>query len=177
MGTKLIQGLGLGLLLMGLSAGAAAGPYVGVALGSTLYNEDDAAYFGIEDESTAFEALIGFRLMDVLALEASYLGLGDVYDYQYDTDTNFSGITMSGKALLPLGPQMDLFAKIGVYFWEYEEQYGSRAYLIDDGQDLIFGGGATFHLTEEVDLNLEYRELELQDLQASLFTVGVSLVF
>ncbi len=167
----------LAAVLAGFSAGAAAQGYIGVGLGGASY--DDAEFFAIEDESTAFEALVGIRLIDVLAIEASYLNLGDFQDLENDVDLNFSGFTLSGKAILPLGPQMDFFAQVGAYFWELEEDdyYYGDTYLLEDGSDLIYGGGANFHLTDQFDLNLTYRAVELRDLETSLLSAGFSFVF
>ena len=119
-----------------LSAPAWTQGYVGVALGANFFN--DAEEFGIEDESTVFEVKGGVRLAEVLGLEMSYLNLGEFRDLRYDVDLAFSGVTVSGKAVLPLSEQMDVYAKIGVYFWELDEKYGYQSILLDEGEDLIF---------------------------------------
>lgn len=149
--------------------------YLGVGLGANFFR--DAEYFEIEDESTAFEVKGGVRLADVLAVEMSYLNLGEFRDFYYDADVGFSGVTLSGKAILPLGDQMDLYAKIGVYFWNLDERYRSASYLLDEGEDLIFGGGAAFYVTENVSLDLEYRVLQMVDLESDLFTAGITFSF
>lgn len=149
--------------------------YVGMALGANFFN--DADYFDIEDDSTAFEIKGGFRLVDVLALEMSYLNLGEFRDFHENIDLGFSGVTISGKAILPLNEQMELYAKMGVYFWELDEKYRRQSYLIDEGEDLIFGGGASFYLSSNVSVDLEYRRLEITDLESDLFTAGITLSF
>jgi OmpA-OmpF porin, OOP family len=167
----------LGAALIGFSSMASAEIYFGAGIGLNSINNNDADYFDIEDESTAFEAMVGVRLIDVLAVEASYLNLGDFRDYYYDSDLNFSGLTLSAKALLPLGPQMDLYAKVGLFFWELEEQYRGDYELLEDGDDLFVGGGALFHLTDNVDVHLEYKSMEMQELRSGLLTAGVRFVF
>lgn len=158
-----------------LSAPAWTQGYMGLALGANFFN--DADYFGIEDESTAFEVKGGIRLADVLGVEMSYLNLGEFRDLENDIDLGFSGFTVSGKAILPLSEQMDIYAKIGVYFWELDEKYGYQSYLLDEGEDLIFGGGAAFYVTEYVSVDLEYRLLQMVDLESDLFTAGITFSF
>ncbi len=158
-----------------LSAPAWTQGYVGAALGANFFN--DAEAFGIEDESTAFEVKGGIRLADVLGVEMSYLNLGEFRDFREDVDLAFSGVTVSGKAILPLGEQMDVYAKLGIYFWELDEKYGYQSYLVDEGEDLIFGGGAAFYLTENLSVDLEYRLLELVALETDLFTAGITFLF
>lgn len=167
----------LATVLTGFSTAASAEIYFGAAVGLNSFNSNDAEYFEVEDESTAFEAMVGVRLIDVLAVEASYLNLGDFRDYYYESYLNFSGLTLSAKALLPLGPQMDLYAKVGAFFWELEEEYDGHYDLVDDGEDLFVGGGALFHLTDNVDVNLEYKSMEMQELRSGVLTAGVRLVF
>lgn len=157
------------------SAPVLAQGYVSLALGANFYN--DADYFEIEDESTAFEITGGFRVADVLALEMSYLNLGEFRDFYEDMDIGFSGITASGKAILPLGEQMEVYAKAGIFFWSLDEKYYQHSYLLDDGEDLIFGGGAAFYFAENISIDLEYRFLEMVDLESELFTVGVTFSY
>ena len=166
--------LGAFLLLAGFSFTATAQVYLGAALGKTDYH--DAEYYGFEDESAAYEVNLGLRLQEVLAFEVSYLNLGDVRDFYLDSDVNVSGITLSGKAILPVAPELDLYAKMGIFSWEMNEIYRARSYYLDEGEDLIYGGGATFHL-HQFDVNLEYRRLDLYDMETALTTVGISFEF
>lgn len=157
------------------SAPALAQGYFGLGLGANFYN--DAETWGIEDESSAFEVKGGVRLVDVLAVEMSYLNLGEFRDFAEERDIGFSGVTLSGKAILPLGDQMDVYAKMGLFFWELDEKWGRTDYFLDEGEDLIFGVGASFYVTEQVSVDLEYRALEMLELESELFTVGISFSF
>lgn len=169
-----VRHLGSLLLLVGFSSTASAQIYLGAAVGKTDYQ--DAEYFGVDDESTAYEMSLGLRLQEMLAFEVSYLNLGDVRDFYLESDVNVSGITFSGKAILPVAPELDLYAKMGIYSWEMNEIYRARTYYLDEGEDLIYGGGATFHL-HQFDVNLEYRRLDLYDMETALTTVGISFEF
>lgn len=174
MGESMAYRIGLCLLLTGLTANAAAQVYLGAALGKTEYK--DAEEFGVDDESSALEVNLGFYLQETLALEVSYLNLGDVTDFYLGSDVNVSGVTLSGKAVIPINREVDLYAKMGVYFWEMDEIYRNQSYYLDEGEDLIYGGGATIHL-DQFDLNFEYRTFDLYDMGTSLITVGLSFEF
>jgi hypothetical protein len=164
-------------VLTGFASLASAQVYMGGAVGFNSFNSNDVEKYEIEEESTAFELLMGIKLIDVLGLEFAYLNLGEFRDYYYDTDLNFSGFAMSANAFLPLGTQMDLYAKVGIFFWELDERYRGFDDLVDDGQDLFVGGGAVFHLTDEVDINLEYKSMEMDFLRSGVVTAGVRFVF
>lgn len=174
MATSIVGKFAFASMAFALSSTAAAQLYVGGAFGSTTYQ--DADYFGVGDKSTAFELSAGWRLQETLALEASYLNLGDVEDFELGSDINVSGITFSGKAFLPIAPQVDLYAKMGIYLWQMDEVYRSRSYHLDEGEDLIFGGGLAFKL-DSVDLNLEYRTLDIYDMGTSIVSAGVTFQF
>lgn len=174
MGKSMVHRIGLGLFLTGFASSAAAQVYIGAALGKTEYK--DAEEFGVDDESSALEMNFGVHLQDTLALEVSYLNLGDVTDFYLGSDVNVSGVTLSGKALIPISREVDLYGKMGVYFWEMDEIYRNQSYYLDEGEDLIYGGGATFHL-HQFDLNVEYRTFDLYDMGTSLITVGLSFEF
>lgn len=163
------------ILLLAGSGNASAQIYAGAQFGTTDYK--DADYFGIDDESTTFGVHLGWRMQPTLALEASYLNLGDVQDFEYDSDINVSGFTVAGKAFLPLGPQAEFYGKMGVFFWQMDEVYQGRSYYMDESEDFIFGAGATYYLTEQVGLNLEYSGLDIRDMGASTLTAGFSFVF
>lgn len=169
----------LAAVLASASSASWGQAYLGLGLGAGFYN--DAEEYFLEDESTAYEFKGGVRLADVLGLEFSYLDLGEFRDQITNSDISYSGTTISGKAILPLGPEMEIFAKIGMYFWELDEQYRGRTYVRDEGEDLMVGGGVAFYVTDELSVDLEYRLLEVgfegYDMEVDLFSAGISYRF
>lgn len=163
------------MLLLAGSSNTMAQVYAGAQFGTTNYQ--DAEFFAIDDESTAFGVHLGWRMHPTLAIETSYLNLGDVRDFAFDSDINVSGFTVAGKAFLPLGPQAEFYGKMGVFFWQMDEIYQGSSYYMDESEDFIFGAGATYYLTEQVGLNLEYSGLDIRDMGASTLTAGFSFVF
>lgn len=169
----------LAAILTVVSSASWAQTYVGANLGATFYN--DAEKYWLEDESTAYELKGGVRLIDVLAIEMSYLNLGEFLDEYEDRDISYSGSTISAKAILPLGPEMDIYAKIGLFFWERDRQGWRRSYFVDEGESLVIGGGASFNVSDEISVDLEYGRFDLdfgrETLEVDLFSAGISLYF
>lgn len=180
--TSTIPRIGFLLFLATFASSAAAQFYLGAAVGNTNYK--DAEYFDFAEESTPFELNAGLHIQEGFAVEVSYLNLGDVRDYYLGADINVSGTTLSGKAILPLTPQLDLYGKMGIFFSEMNEIYRNRTYYLDEGEHLIYGGGLTFHLNHQLGLNVEYRVVSLEygavdlyDMETSLTTVGLTFAF
>lgn len=171
-------------LLVALSLGtaqvASAQPYLGVGLGATFYN--DAELYGIEEESTYYEFKAGVLVEKAVGLEISYINLGDFQDLHTRTDLNFSGFAVAGKGAIPVGSQMNLFAKIGMFFWEQDEKYRGQSHMVQEGEDLFYGGGVSFYVVDQLSVDLEYRRFEIVDwqgvdLDVDVFTAGFSFFF
>jgi opacity protein-like surface antigen len=181
------------LALSGMSAGAEEaaekGFYVGAAIGQAKHDfaKSDGINIGIvgagfvihvdpasietEDDVSAWNATLGFRINRYIAAEISYMDFGDVdVTESYDTADLvpfFPDITREFKVALagpvasvlgsiPIGAGFELHARIGYLFahQDVEEQFASRQSFGNDAW--IGGAGATWSFAKRWAVRLEY---------------------
>lgn len=140
----------LALLAAATSAGAAEkGIYVGAGITKAQIDDiGDVDSFDIDN--TAWKAIVGFRPLDVLAVEANYLDLGSenatIGPVSAEADAKAFGAY--GLVFLPI-PIVDVFAKAGLVRWELNGRTTGGTGLFqldDDGTDFAYGAGAQFNL-------------------------------
>src|SRR5688572_22320833 len=98
----------------GIYLGASVGQS-GVTFEETVAGED----FEFDTDSTGYKAILGWRFLDWLAVEANYVDLGSGDDNVAGTriETDVNGISLSAVGFLPVGP-VDLFARVGAIDWK-----------------------------------------------------------
>lgn len=133
-------------------------PYIGGSYGRIDINNDD---FGDDDDST-YSIYSGLKIGPIFAAQLGYVDFGGTSNDFFSTDTD--GIELSGLARLLNTNAVDLYVRGGVLFWD--AQLNSEAFSTDnDGEELFWGVGSDFHLTEDLSLRLEYTRynVEYQD--------------
>lgn len=163
--------------LAGLSAAVAAapnpGPYVGATVGEADY---DLAHY---DEATSYSLLVGYQVNPYLAVEAAWLDLGEAKDdipprWKISTE----GLEANVVGILPLTEVFSAYGKVGVYLWDAElSQRGFGDLESDDGEDLTATLGLRAAVLPNLDLNLEYKFMELDDTDVDNVAVGVHYRF
>lgn len=138
-----------------------------------------------EDDSTAWDLAIGYRVNRYLAAEISYLDFGDAdVSERYDTTflrdffpsfpaqltseytTNVSGPAVSILGSLPLGAGFELHARIGYLFADQhiEQTYPSGRPDETFGSEEWMGGiGVSWSFARHWALRLEYLETSTLD--------------
>lgn len=153
------------------SSQAFAKAYVGAAVGATHFHER-------EQISSSLELTGGLAVLPNFSVEASYLDLGDTVPDGGDYIINVSGLGVAGRATMPLGSRVDLFAKMGLYAWESKEEHGDDStYLLQGGQDVTYGGGVAWRTSRHFDVSLEYKELSLTAAPNQQVSLGVRFAF
>jgi len=120
--------------------------------------------YDVEDfDITAFTARAGWRFHPNFAVELEgSTGLDD--DAGVDLDSTFG---LYGVGVLPVSPEIDLFARVG---------YQTSEYSIGSTQDGFAGGvGGQWNINQNWGLRAEYTFLDGDDAEANV--IGVSAVF
>jgi opacity protein-like surface antigen len=163
--------------ILALSAATAFAAMPAVAQDSGFYVGAGIGDFGIDvggfDASdTGYKVFGGYRFIDYLALEAEYLDGGTVEDAGLEIDV--SGFNVSAVGILPLGERFDVFAKLGMLFWDADTNgLGS-----DSGEDFSWGIGGGFHFTDQFGMQLEYQGFEIEDTDTvDMISLGASWRF
>lgn len=134
----------------------------------------DEAVERLDDDDTAWQAFIGWRLNPFLALQVAYIDFGRPED-DFSTagssgnyKADISGFAPTVIGTLPAGP-IELFAKIGYYFYDLEitanlDDLGGDVFRSDDsGEDVMWGGGVGVTLFERLSAKLEYEWIDLEN--------------
>jgi hypothetical protein len=153
------------------------GLYIGGGVGQFNLEIDgldgiDEAIESLDDNDTAWQVFIGWRINSYIALQAAYVDYGRPED-KFSTSgssgnyrAKLSGFAPSIIGTLPLGP-VELSAKIGYYFYDLEitadiDDPLSPDFDSDDsGEDVFYGIGVGMTFFERLHAKLEYEEIDI----------------
>lgn len=120
-------------------------------------------------KSTSFGLRLGYQFNNYIALELGHHEYGEVTTNYTDawqdeiTDTvNSSATSLGVKAILPISDSFALFARGGYAKWDLQMKStdssvpGEVFSGSEDDNDIYYGLGAEFNLTESISLGLEY---------------------
>jgi hypothetical protein len=131
------------------------GIYVGAAYG--LVDVDGDEDFDRDDNAVSVYA--GAQFNQYISVEGGYVDFGE---YGNDTfNTEVDGFTLGLKAGLPINEYVTVFAKGGQLWWDADIN-ASSATENTDGDDLFYGVGASFAVSEGWDVLLEYTRFDLE---------------
>ena len=148
---------------------AGNGSYIGAGIGD----------FGIKVDSfdasdTGFKVFGGYRFMDYFAAELEYIDGGTAEDSGFEIDV--SGWNLSGVGRLPIGEKFNVFAKLGMIFWDAD--LGGLENASDSGEDFSWGIGAGYSFTDNFGMQVEYQGFEIEDTDTvDMFSASVVYKF
>lgn len=185
MNTKfaLLAALGtLGLMAAAPQAQAADnGFYLGAGISSTN-TELSFDELGSDDvDDNGFKAIVGFRPLDWLAVEANYIDLGG--ESEDGTSIDSKALTAS-VLLIKEFSVIDIYARVGAAQWDTE--FSSEGDSVsDDGWEPTYGVGIGAHFGS-IGARLEYEKLKSEpfedevggiELDFSVITLSVTYTF
>lgn len=171
-------------MLLALGSGAAyaqspendEGFYVGGGVGQFDLEIDgldgtDEALTRLDDDDTAWQAFVGYRLNPYIALQAAYVDFGAPED-EFETSTGdhgkfgaeLSGFAPSVIGILPLGP-VELSATLGFYFYDLEitgDIDDPDVDTDDSGEDVFYGVGIGATFLERLHAKLAYEKIDIE---------------
>ena len=165
----------LAALVLSASASAADnGFYLGGSIGQTNVDIDrDLA--SIDENDTAYKIIAGFRPLDWLGVEASYVNFGEPKQGGQKVDSD--GVTAFVVGFFPVGP-VDLFAKAGLINADTTvvTRAGSEVFS-EDGTELAYGAGVQFRFLS-LSVRAEYERFDVENVDdLNMFSVGVTYTF
>ncbi len=125
------------------------GLYLGASYGWVKLK--DAEEF--DDDNNAVQFILGGKFNKYLAVEGSMIDFGDYGGSGYKT--SLDGYTLAVKGTIPVTEMVGLYAKGGMLFWETDYKVLGLSGSVD-GTEPFVGVGASFSVSENVDINLEY---------------------
>ena len=178
------------------------GPYIGIGVGFTsidagtsgqeLANELVALGFSsatvtIDESSTGFKLLGGYRVNKNFAVEGYYANLG-TYDFTVFTtgpvatvtgEVEVTALGMDLLGIVPFNPTLSGFARVGVYRWDSEGTVsgpGGTFSASEDGTDFKFGLGLDWKVAEAMSVRAEWEYYNNDD-SISMLSAGIVFRF
>ena len=150
------------------------GYYLGGAIGQSNATVLCNGSSSCEDSDTAWKLFGGYKLLDKVSIEGTYLNLGDMHKDGKNSDISAYGAYAVGA--LPVTKKFDAFAKLGGVYWNSKNTDGDK-----DGFSLSYGLGAKMTLNETTKIRAEWEKItdvetsNSDETDINVLTVGVEL--
>jgi OOP family OmpA-OmpF porin len=180
----------LGLMMVGPAAFAANQGYLGASFGQSKSDDlADAISTGfalagvpssVDESDSAWKLFGGFEVSQNLSVEFAYVDLGEVTGKGGGATVSVesSGFSASVLGTIPLSQRAGIFGRFGLFNWDADisgSGPGGSLVASDSGTDLAFGFGANFGLGRNTKIRVEWERFELDDVDADLISVGLSI--
>ncbi len=159
---------------------AAADGYVGASIGSAGVDDPQG---GVDDSDTGFKLFGGYRFNENWAVEGFYADFGEPEGTPFGipVSTEITGFGAQIVGAFPVSDQVELFGKFGFISWEEDFTVGGFGTSSDDGEDLTYGIGVTFNVSEQVSIRGEWEFYDIADaagdIDVDLLSVGFEFSF
>ena len=177
-----VAGLLAALVMCAPGIAAADGYWLfGGAIG-TANVDDTVDGFRFDADSTSYRVYGGYQFNDYFALEAGYLNLGkfDALIQQGGNEipvaADADGFTFAARGSIPLGDKFALHGSIGTFFWDGASLIGSINSNVSES-NIFIGAAASFQLSANVALRIDASQYELDNVDASVFSLGFQVNF
>jgi hypothetical protein len=134
------------------------GFYIGGAIGdATVEIEDDQTGATFDADDTGYKIIVGYRIIDWVAVEVNYSDYGNPVDrlFGVDVEASYDALSVSALGMLPLG-KFDLFGRLG--FSRVDANVRALRFNVSDSDEStepMFGFGAQFRPNPNLAIRLE----------------------
>lgn len=140
------------------------GFYIGGAIGdATTEFEDDQTGETFDGDDTGYKIIVGYRIIDWVAVEVNYSDYGDPVDnfFGRDLTASYDGTSVSALGMLPLG-NFDLFGRLGLTRIDGDFKVaGFRGSDRTESTEPLFGLGAQFRANPNLAIRVEWEAVLL----------------
>lgn len=175
-----------GLALASLAAPtlvlADSGLYLGASFGASHF-EDSFTGVSLGADANAYRFTGGVQFGDFLGVEAGYLDFGDLSEtidlggVTSTTVIDAAGWTLGGTLGLPLGGQLSLFGRAGVFFWDADLVVDGFSIDVPADENPYYGGGARVEVTRNLSLVGDWTRYELDTIDSDVISLGFTYRF
>lgn len=194
---RTMKGFVLGVILMvgAVPAHAAQNWSLGFSYGATEIDEfcdaaDEAfallsaSTTSCDDTDNGFKIRLGQDFTEHFRLETFYADFGEAEarsDFDDRATGEASGFGIAGMVMAPVADRVDLFAKLGILFWDVEVEVDAPGIGsgrdTDNGSDVFYGLGTRLWASDRVSLRAEWEQFTLDDADLEMISVGVDIHF
>jgi opacity protein-like surface antigen len=163
-----------------VSTGARAdesGFYLGAGVGRATQSS-----FQFHGEDTSFRWLAGYSFNKYLAAEAGFVDGGTQKDHvgALYVKSSANGAFATVLARLPLGKVVAPYAKIGYVFYDATATATGNAIRFSErtsDDDLLYGAGLEFRLSEHFRLRADYEKIDVPDVAFDIYSIVATYRF
>jgi OOP family OmpA-OmpF porin len=156
------------------------GLYLGGSVGQVEAEGSCPAGFSCDLKDTGWKFFAGYRVSRHLAVEGTYLKMGEFRASSGGVNATVEGESWSIAAmgLFPVGSSFTLFGKAGIAQTDVEARAvgpGGTAFGSGDQTELHYGFGAMYSITRNLSLRGEWERLE--DSEVDMISIGLQYRF
>ncbi len=138
----------LSATILALSSTAAAQVYASISVGHSDFNYPSGS-------GSSLNLNVGGFFAPNLAVDFDYVDLGSV-DLSDGSSLDYGGYNVAAKAVVPLNPAIDVYARLGMFVWEVEQSAPAFTSTLDDGINLSYGIGGGYAFQNHLSLFVEF---------------------
>jgi len=160
----------------------AGGFFVGGSIGKADLNEDFDGLV-VDDNSTAFRVVAGWRFNDYFALEGGYHDFGD-FEQDFDNagvpstaKLSADGFTLGFQGSVPVSERFALTGRAGMFFWNGSAEINDVSQATPEDTNLYLGAGVSYELSKSLQLTGDWTRYELESATSGVFSVGLQYQF
>ncbi len=137
-----------------------------------------------DSDDQPFKINAGYSLDQNFSVELNYFDFGEDYSRFDGSGTVFAdGYSFEFLAKYPIS-DFSIYAKLGVMWWSEEgervhwwEEGAPVENLKSDGNDIIYGVGASYSLTENFSLKIEFQKSDINNRTTNPLSLGFDVKF
>jgi OOP family OmpA-OmpF porin len=181
------QGLAVMALIMmfsiaSLDVQAGDGFFVGASIGSASLN-DDFDGLKVDDDTTSYRIVGGWRVNQYFALEAGYHDFGD-FEQNFTVDgvsakarLSADGFTLGVTGSFPVADRIEIFGRTGMFFWDGDAEINNVSQATPEDTNPYLGAGISYAINGEFLVTGDWTRYELESANSNVYSVGFQYRF
>ena len=157
--------------------------YAGGGVGQSEIDAD-AGFSSFSDTDVGWKIFGGYMFNKYFAVEGAWVDFGDFSDTVVNpvflsparAKLELDGFAISGVASYPVNEAFSVFGKLGVWAWSSDVKIaivpGFSVDTDDDGTDVMFGAGGSYHFTQAISVRAEWERFTSDGDDADLLSIS-----
>jgi len=156
--------------------------YVGASVGNASLDEDFDG-LRINDDTTTFRLVAGWRFNDYFSLEGGYQDFGDFeqsvdgVDGPFTAKLSADGFVFGATGRASVSERFALTGRAGVFFWNGTAEINDVSQASPDDTNLYFGAGASFDVSKQLQMTGDWTRYDLESATSEVFSLGLQYHF
>ena len=156
--------------------------YLGASIGNATLDEDFDGLV-VNDNSTAFRLIAGWRFNDYFTVEGGYHDFGD-FEQTFDDGSgpmtaklSADGFIFGATGRVPVSERFAVTGRAGMFFWNGSAEVNNVSQATPEDSNLYLGVGVSFDVGKRLQLTGDWTRYELESAASGVFSVGLQYRF